>query len=199
MPLRVVLFPFFIAGNIAVVLSMSQATPVDAFYQVYGARLGIMDATTPIILGWLYFQALAQRRNVQLHARFMLATPLLLVMPIVSRIADTLIPALAIHGPEDFHLFVWSMRIANVVSVGCAAWLYSTSPRFGQPFLVAGVVMLAQAVLFESIALTGTWQSAFTALGSLPMLSMLALAFLVATAGSWFGWQAGTPWKRVAA
>jgi hypothetical protein len=101
-----------------------------------------------------------------------------------------------IHGPEDFHLFVWSLRIANAVSVACAAWLYATSPRFGRPFLVTGRVMLAQAVLFETVALTGAWQSAFAALGRLPMLPMLVLTFLAAAALSWFGWQAGTPSKR---
>ena len=56
----------------------------------------------------------------------MLATPLLLIMPIISRVADAIIPGLAMDGPEDLHLFVWGMRIANVVSVACAAWLYST-------------------------------------------------------------------------
>lgn len=191
-----VLFPFFLAGSMAVVLSMAQATPVDPFYQVYGARLGVMDVTTPIILGWLYFHALSDRRNTQLHARFMMATPLLLIMPIISRLATRFIPALAMHGPEDFHLFVWGMRIANTVSVACAAWLFATSPRFGRPFLVTGIFMLGQAVLFETVALTRAWPSAFTAMGRLPMLPTLMLTFLAAAALSWFGWQAGTLSKR---
>jgi hypothetical protein len=191
-----VLFPFFLAGNVAVVLSMAQATPTNPFYQVYGARLGIMDATTPIILGWLYYHALSERRNIQVHARFMMATPLLLVMPIVSRLATRFIPALVIGGPDDFHLFAWGLRIANVVSVACAASLYATSPRFGRPFLVTGIVMLAQAVLFETVASTGAWQSAFAALGRLPMLLMLVLTFLAAATLSWFGWQAGSRAKR---
>lgn len=187
-----VLFPFFLAGSMAVVLSMAQATPVDPFYQVYGARLGVMDVTTPIILGWLYYRALAERRNTQRHARFMMATPLLLIMPIISRLATRFIPALAMHGPEDFHLFVWGMRIANTVSVTCAAWLFATSPRFGRPFLVTGIFMLGQAVLFETVALTRAWPSAFTAMGRLPMFPTLMLTFLAAAALSWFGWQAGT-------
>jgi hypothetical protein len=191
-----VLFPFFLAGNVAVVLSMAKATPVNPFYQVYGARLGIMDATTPIILGWLYYHALSERRNIHLHARFMMATPLLLIMPIVSRLATRFIPTLVIHGPEDLHLFAWGVRIANAVAVACAAWLYATSPRFGRPFLVAGLVMLAQAVLFETVALTGAWQSAFAALGRTPMLPILALTVLAAATLSWFGWQAGSRSQR---
>lgn len=191
------LFPFFIAGNVAVVLSMAKATPTDAFYQLYGARLGIMDATSPLILGWLFYHALAERRRVQLHARYMLATPLLLVMPIVSRLADAIFPALVMHGPEDFHRFVWSMRLASGVAVACAAWLYMTAPRFGRPFLVAGSVMLAQAVLFETLALTPAWQSAFAGMGRLPLSPILMLAVLGAAVVSWLGWRAGaTPTRR---
>lgn len=82
------LFPLFLAGNVAVVLNMAQTTPTDIFYkyQLYGARLGIMDAASPFILGWLYYHALCERRNVQLHARYLMAMPLLLIMPIASRL-----------------------------------------------------------------------------------------------------------------
>ncbi len=185
------LFSFFIAGNVAVVLSMARATPTNPFYLVYGARLGIMDATSPLILGWLYYHALAERRRVQLHARYMLATPLLLVMPIVSRLADAIFPALVISGPEDFHRFAWSMRLASGVAVACAAWLYMSAPRFGRPFLVAGSVMLAQAVLFETVALTPAWQAAFAGMGRLPLLPMLVLAAVGAAVVSWLGCRAG--------
>jgi len=47
----------------AVVPSMAKATPTNPFYRVYGARLGIMDATTMLILGWLFYHALSKRRN----------------------------------------------------------------------------------------------------------------------------------------
>lgn len=126
----------------------------------------------------------------------MLATPLLLIMPISSRIVTHFVPGLMIRGPEDFPLFVWGMRITNAVAVACAAWLYAMSPRFGRPFLVTGIVMLIQAILFETVALSGAWQSAFAALGRLPLPPTLGFVFLVAAALSWFGWQAGTPAKR---
>jgi len=126
----------------------------------------------------------------------MLATPLLLIMPIISRIADDVIPALAIHGPEDFHNFVWSLRIGGAVAVAIAGWFYSISPRFGRPFLVTCICMFAQAILFDTFALSQAWQSTFAGLGRLPLLPMLLLALLAGATVSWFGWQAAPPQKH---
>lgn len=150
------LFPLFLAGNVAVVWNMAHGTPTDIFYQYqsHGSRLGIMDAASPFVLGWLYYHALSKRRNVQLHARYLMAIPLFLIVPNASRLISDFVPGLQIHGPEDFHLFPWGILLANIVALICAAWLYSTAPRHGRPFLVAGGAMLIQSVGFDTLALT---------------------------------------------
>jgi len=56
--------------------------------------------------------------------------------------------------------------------------------------------MLVQAILSETVALTAAWQSAFAALGQLPMLPTLVIVALAAAMLSWFSWQAGSRPKQ---
>lgn len=186
-----VFFPVFLAGAVAVVLSMAHATPNDIFYQMYGARLGIMDAISPFVIAWLYYHALSERRSIQLHARYFVAIPLFLAMPICVRLVSHLTPALQIHGKQDFDFFATSMRIANGISLMAPIALYATSPRHGRPFLIAGVVMLVQSVAFDTLGRTNAWHSIFVALGNLPMAPTLLAVVIAGGALSWFGWING--------
>lgn len=191
------LFPLFLAGGAAVVSSMAEATVAgNPFYQIYGARLGIMDGSSVLLLGYLYYQALKHRRSVQLHARYLLATPLPLIMPIAGRVINHLVPPLAIHGPHDFHLFAWGVRWASLVGVAIAACLYTSSPRHGRPFLVAGGVIVVQQMLFDSVGYTPAWQSVFLALGRVPVIAVVFATLAVGAGLSWAGWIAGARPKR---
>ena len=194
------LFPVFLAGGVAVVLSMAAATAAgDAFYQVYGARLATMDITSVILLGYLYYKALADRRNVQLHARWLLATPLPLIMPIVGRVISHWTPGLMMHGPQDFHLFAWATRIASVIAIAFTAWLYSTAPRHGRPFLVAGLAIVGQTVLFDTLGFLPAWDATYRAIGGWPVMPLLLATMVAGAAIDWFGWQAGVrPARRPA-
>ncbi|KQS02942.1 hypothetical protein ASG11_00500 [Sphingomonas sp. Leaf357] len=193
-------FPLFLAGGAAVVSSMASATlNGELFYQTYGARLGIMDSSSVVLLGYLYHQALKHRRSVQLHARYLLATPLPLIMPIVGRVLNHLVPPLAIHGPQDFHLFAWGVRWASVVGIAITVWLYATAPRHGRPFLVAGAVIVAQQILFDSVGYTSAWQNAFLAFGRVPVIVVVLATLAVGAGLSWAGWIAGARPKRAAA
>ena len=53
----------------------------------------------------------------------MLAIPLLLIEPVVERLAGRFIPALTLQGPEDFDRFVWILLFSDAVAVACAAGL----------------------------------------------------------------------------
>ena len=186
------LFPLFLAGGLAVVLTMAASTAAGSpFYQVYGARLGTMDINSVVLLGILYYGALADRRRVQLHARWLLATPLPLIMPIIGRVINDWVPGLVMHGPQDFPLFAWGVRLSGGIALALTAWLYATAPRRGKPFLIAGAALLLQSVAFETIGRTTWWGAAFRALAALPIAPMLLAATVVGLAIDWFGWQAG--------
>ena len=194
------LFPVFLAGAVAVVLSMAAATAAgDIFYQVYGARLATMDITSTILLAYLYYKALADRHRVQLHARWLLSTPLPLIMPIIGRVISHWTPGLAMHGPQDFHLFAWAIRIASVIGIAFTAWLYFTAPRHGRPFMVTGLALAGQAILFDTLGFLPAWDAAYRAIGGLPITPLLLSTVVVGAAIDWFGWQAGVrPARRTA-
>lgn len=186
------LFPLFFAGMVAVVLGMAQATAAGSpFYAMYGARLALMDIPSVGLVGYLYYRALADRRHVQLHTRWMLATPLPLVVPILGRVVGHLTPGLTIAGPQDFHLFAVSVRIASGIALVLAWWLYRTAPRHGRPFVVTGLVILAQAMMFETVGFSAAWRAMFAALAGVPSVPLLLVAVVVGAAIDWFGWRAG--------
>jgi hypothetical protein len=187
------LFPLFLAGSFAVILSMARSTPSDPFYQINGARLGILDAATPILLIVLFYFALRERRNVQLHARYMLATALPLVEPIVERLLGHLVQPFTAF---DVAQFVWTMRAAELGGLIATACLCATAPRHGRPFLIVGAAMVAQAVLVETLGVSSLWQTIFVGLGKLPSLSVLAITMMVGALTAWTGWTYGLASRR---
>lgn len=194
-----IFFPIFLAGSVAVVISMARGSEANPFYIMYGPRLGSMDILAPFVLAWLFYQGLSQRRSVQLHARYLMATVLLLLMPILGRLADEVVPALAIEGPQDFYLFAWSSRLSSVIALAVTAALYAGAPRHGRPFLAAGAVILVQTILFDTLGATPWWRASYIALGQAPMLPVLAATAIAGAAVSWFGWTAARPVRRAAA
>lgn len=195
------LFPLFLVGGGAVVSSMALATAAgDPFYAIYGARLALMDIAAVMLLAWLYHRALATRRNVQLHARYLLATPLMLISPIIGRVLGHLVPGLIMHGPPDFHLFAWSARIGNAIAFVLAVWLYRSAPRYGRPFVVTAAVIVVQAMLFDLVAFSAAWQRLFAGIASAPIVPLMVVSGIVGVGIEWLGWRAGTiPVRRFVA
>lgn len=185
------LFPIFFAGGWGVVWTMAKATPGDIFYEIYGARLGTLDISANFAVGWLYYVALRDRRNVQLHARAMLATPIFLISPILGRLFDHFMPGLIMAGPQDFYLFAYSTHLANLVALLLALWLYRQAPRHGSAFLFTAIIIGIQSILFETLGRRAAWRALFVGIGSLPELPWLLLWLAVGAAIAWFGWTAG--------
>ncbi|MGQ2991668.1 MAG: hypothetical protein ACT6RD_08795 [Brevundimonas sp.] len=187
--------PLFFLGSVAVLQTMAQATAGgrDPFYAIYGERLGAYDLIAATAFGWLVWMALATRRNVQLHSRYMLATSLLLLGPVVGRVINRVVPGLVISSPADFHLFAWGIHLSTAVAVGIAAWLYLSNRRFGRPWLIAGGACLLESIVFETLAKTAVWERVFTSLAPVSTSGLYAAGLLVGAAIVWFSWKATPP------
>lgn len=195
------LFPFFLVGGLLVLQTMAHkvGTREEPFYNLFGARLGTMDALSSIALPFLFYMAIRWRRKVHLHARYMLAPVLFLLGPILSRLMPAL-PPLAIAGPETFYRFGYGLHIANAIAAAIAAFLYSRAPRHGRPFLIVGGLILLQSLLFETLGRMPAWQSLYASLAQVPtplVISLGLAAGILAGAAGWIGGQ--RPTRREAA
>lgn len=195
------LFPLFIAGGLLVIQTMAVkfAAGGDPFYAIFGARLGAIDAVSSIAMPFLFYRALKERRKVHLHARYMLAPVLFLLPPILSRLMPIL-PPLAIAGPADFHRFGYGVHIADALAVALAAWLYWRAPKWGLPYLIVGLLIAAQSLLFETLGRSAAWEGPFEAIGSIPAALIATIGLATGAAAAWSGWAAGrNPGRPMAA
>jgi hypothetical protein len=187
------LFPFFLVGGLLVLQTMAGkvGTGEDPFYNLFGARLGTMDALSSIALPFLFYKAIRGRRQVHLHARYMLAPVLFLLGPILSRLMPAL-PPLAVTGPETFYRFGYGLHLSNGIAVAVAAFLYLKAPKHGRPFLVVGGLILLQSLLFETLGRTAGWKTLYASLAQVPtplVVSLGLAAGILAGAAGWIGGQ----------
>ncbi|TRW17875.1 hypothetical protein [Glacieibacterium frigidum] len=195
-----VAIPLFAAGAMGVAHSMSVGTAGDnPFYELWGAPLGWIDMLAFGAVLYAAGMALRHRRNVRLHAGYMLSTALPLAGPVLGRIVNQTVPGLTIKGPQDFPLFGAGVQLAYVVFGLFALWLWRRDPRIGRPWAVAFAVVVVQIVTFETVGASATWRAAFEALAPVPLPALMALGLAIGGATVFAGWTAPGDRARPAA
>ena len=186
------LFPLFLTGGLLVIQTMASATAagVSPFYDLFGARLGTFDFVSAVGVGYFYFMALKHRRNVQLHARYMLGTIFFLIGPILARFLGA-IPPISIRGPETFDRFAMAFHLANLIAFAFVMALYVRSGRFGRPMLIAAALIALQSILFETLGATTIWQNLFASIARLPTTAIISFGLAASSAIIWLGWISG--------
>lgn len=182
--------PLFAAGAMGVVHSMAVGTASgDPFYVLWGARLGFIDLLAFGAVLYAAGMALRHRRDVRLHAGYMLSTALPLVSPVLGRAINRTVPGLVIHGPKDFPVFGWGVQLANLIAGLLALWLWRRDPKTGRPWAVALGVIVAQIVAFETVAASEGWHAAFLAFGTQSLAVLMPAGLAVGAAVVWAGWR----------
>ena len=134
------LVPLFCSAAFLVVQTMQRRT--DVFRATMGDRLMWVDGLSTVVFAWLCYQALVHRRNPALHGGYLLATPLPLIMAVVTRLPLPLV-ATGTLLPAAFHPF---FNLAMVVTLMCAVALWRWQPRHPAPFITIGVATLLEWV-----------------------------------------------------
>jgi hypothetical protein len=147
----------------------------------------------------LFYLALKHRRNIKLHAGYMLATPLILFESPFSRVMDMYLPWMNVIGSEGPQSVLDTIAISDGLAIIFAMGLYAMNRKHGAPWLIASGFMALQAVatwFAPSIPLIG---SIFGAYAAVPPAITLALGVAAGAAAAWLGWEAGKAPQRKAA
>ncbi len=182
------LFPFFLIGGMWV-LHVEAATLAGDFTTLEGkqiAQFGFFDPLANIAFALLFWLGLRHRYQVQLHARYMLATLLFVISPIAFRLLVMFIPFLR---PDEN--FSYAMAGGNLVALAVTLYLFRQSPKHGLPFLIAAGFIAAQAITFETLGRIPDWAPMFAALSRVNLPMLLVLTAILGVAIAWHGWRAG--------
>jgi|GEM_PF-2605645 len=119
----------------------------------------------------------------------MLATPILLLDAVFARLFEFHIPALMIHGPEDFSNFATATFMADLISLAITLILFATNPKVGKPFLLVACVIVMQILSFQFLGPTDWWTQMFIASTGLSVMGYVVIGLLVGSAIVWLGWS----------
>lgn len=158
------------------------------FQLMYGPRLAWLDFVAVGGFAYFYYEALRQRRKVHPHSRYMLATVIFLLPPIFGRLSA--IP-LGVRGPEDFAKLSVGFQATNILVAAFAFWLAYRSGKHGRPWLLAGVLTLVAAFLFQTVGAMPAWEAIYARSADLPLRALALGAGLAGVAIAYAGWIAG--------
>ncbi len=187
-------FPIFTAGSMLIIWSMAYNTAFgdSIIYEAHGEGLGAFDIIGTLAICWFYYEALKARRDVHVHARFMLGTLFVLFGPIVARLVaiPLFISMRDTQAPSD--LFFAALMITQALIIAIALSLYFVAPAKGKrPCAAIAVITVMLTIGFVLGRLSDAWREIFMAIGGTPPLIWAVLGFALGAAASYLGWQKG--------
>lgn len=182
------LFPFFLVAGMWVI-HVEATTLAGDLTSLEGrqiAQFGFFDPLANIAFAALFWAGLRHRFQVQLHARFMLATLLLSISPVGFRLLAITIP---FFRPDEN--FSYAMGGGNLIALAVTIYLFRREPRHGLPFLIAGGFIVAQEITFETLGRIPAWAPVFASVSQLNLQLLLLLTGIASAGIAWHGWIAG--------
>lgn len=196
-----ILFPLLMLGFVSIInFSASRYVAAENdFIMVLGPAFGIGMVIALAAYLVLFYNALKNRRNVRLHAGYMLATPLILFESPFSRVIDRFLPWLNVIGTEGPRAVLDTIAVSDVLVACFALALYFRDRKHGTPWLVAIGFVLLQAVVMwfaPDMAFLGPM---FDAYGQIPGNLTMAAGAFAGVVVTYLGWTAGSrPKEKVA-
>jgi hypothetical protein len=187
------LFPCLILGFVLIIeISANRYVAHEGdFIRHNGPSFGIGMLVAIAAYLTLYFLALKHRRNIKLHAGYMLATPLILFESPFSRVMDSLLPWMNFIGSAPLHVVQDQIVISDGLAILFAMSLYAMDRKHGAPWLVASGFMALQAVVMWFAPAVPALGRSFAAYAAVPLPLMLAAGLAAALLATWAGWRAG--------
>ncbi|ANY19072.1 hypothetical protein A6F68_00537 [Tsuneonella dongtanensis] len=186
------LFPLLIVG-LTMIINFSAdrlAANEGEFIAYAGPSFAIGMVIAIVAYLTLFYLALKNRRNVKLHAGYMLATPLILFESPFSRVMGDYLPWMNVIGSEGPQAIFDTIAISDTLATIFALALYFRDRKNGAPWLVASAFMMTQAVVMWVTPGSAAVREIFRAYAAVPDAVTLSVAALLGLAACWFGWKA---------
>jgi hypothetical protein len=196
-----VLFPFLILGFMMIINVTAERYTAGAndFILLLGPSFWIGMAIAIAAYLTLFYLALKHRRNLKLHAGYMLATPLILFESPFSRVIGDFLPWMNVINSDGPRQVLDTIVISDGLAIIFALALYAMNRKHGAPWLIAAGFMTLQAAAMWFAPDLPFIASAFAAYAAVPAPVMLALGVAAGAATVWLGWEAGKVQRRPAA
>ncbi len=190
----VLLVPAFLAGGLLVMGTMAQGQ--GPFHAMYAHRLIAIDFLATLGFAGFVAAALARRRRVAEHAAWLMATPVLLLSPVLARLFTGFLPPFAMRGLEDLPRFAGSVHLAQLVALAMAIALALQARHHAKPYLWAAAVLVAQSLGFQFLGQVPAWTALCQAWGAMPPALQAAFGLVLGAAVVAWGWRAAPPLGR---
>ncbi|WP_147291691.1 hypothetical protein [Sphingorhabdus pulchriflava] len=193
-----VLFPFLILGFMMIIDVSAQryASADNPFILHNGPSFGFGMAIAIAAYLTLYYQALKTRRNVKLHAGYMLATPLILFESPFSRVIEQFLPWMNFIGSEGPQAVQDTIAISDGMGIFFAMTLYFLDRKHGAPWLVASFFMGLQAIVMWYAPYIPELGPMFLAYAQIPLAVSASVGVGAGALAAWLGWRASSRAKR---
>jgi len=178
--------PLFAAAGIYGVRDMSAEMNAGAPFQAFSAPLVAPDDLMSVfMLVGFVAAALATRRNIHRHAAWMLATGLMVVPPMTTRLVQAVLNIAGLDGPSFFVSFC----IGEFVTIAAALALAYRRPREAKPFLVLSVLILMQIAGYVWLGPLASWRATLATFGASPPWPSALAAGLLALVTLILAWR----------
>jgi hypothetical protein len=195
------LFPFLIFGFVMIInltashYAAGEGPVTMALGPSFGIGMGIA------IIGYLtlFTLALKHRRNVKLHAGYMLATPLILFESPFSRVMGDYLPWMNVIGSDFPHAILDTILISDMMVAAFALALWAMNRKHGAPWLIAAGFTAFQGVVMWFAPFSPAITAGFAAYAMIPAPVTLACGIAAGAAATWLGWEAGKRRRKAVA
>jgi hypothetical protein len=182
--LSLFLFPFLIVGFVMIinVAAARFITSDSAGTQFLTPSFGLSMVFAIVAYLVLFYLALRNRRNVRLHAGYMLATPLVLFESPFSRIMLDHLPFLVFTGTGFPQRILDAIVISMALAIAFALVMYLRDRK-------SGILLLQAVAMFFGTGIEWV-RTGFAAYAAIPDWITILIGFGLGAAVSWTGWKA---------
>ncbi len=184
------LVPLFTLGGLLVTQRTLQSERL--FRELFGQALSVADIALSVAFVALYTMALRHRRTPDLHARYMLATLIVLSGPAISRFFANYIPGFLVRSAETLPKFGAAINASFIIATALCLFLIFKDRVNGKPiapFICALVATVAMIVGYYTVGRSDWYAGVANWIADLPMWQVAAFALSTSTAAVAWGWR----------